>query len=123
MLPMFEINFEDLGGGADANLTGFREALFFYFHRPSNEPIWLNLGPVTGKHNCSTIGGAMSNSSAHLASSARKFFPIFEWIATYRRDWLAPDVLAGLALWAVMVPEVWHMRALLVFHRSWGFTR
>ena len=24
---------------------------------------------------------------------------------TYRRDWLSPDVLAGLAVWAVMVPE------------------
>ena len=24
---------------------------------------------------------------------------------SYRRDWLLPDVLAGLALWAVMVPE------------------
>jgi sulfate permease, SulP family len=47
----------------------------------------------------------MSNSSAHLASSARTFFPIFDWISTYRRDWLLPDVLAGLALWAVMVPE------------------
>jgi len=47
----------------------------------------------------------MTNSSAHLASSARKFFPILDWISTYRREWLWPDVLAGLALWAVMVPE------------------
>ena len=23
----------------------------------------------------------------------------------YRRDWLLPDVFAGVALWAVMVPE------------------
>ena len=47
----------------------------------------------------------MTNSSARLASSARKFFPILDWISTYRREWLWPDVLAGLALWAVMVPE------------------
>jgi high affinity sulfate transporter 1 len=31
--------------------------------------------------------------------------PILDWIPTYRRDWFLPDVLAGLALWAVMVPE------------------
>jgi MFS superfamily sulfate permease-like transporter len=31
--------------------------------------------------------------------------PILDWIPGYRRDWLLPDVLAGPALWAVMVPE------------------
>jgi len=31
--------------------------------------------------------------------------PILDWIPSYRRDWLLPDVLAGLALSAVMVPE------------------
>jgi len=36
---------------------------------------------------------------------ARRLFPILEWLPAYRRDWLFPDVLAGLALWAVMVPE------------------
>jgi high affinity sulfate transporter 1 len=30
---------------------------------------------------------------------------MLDWISGYRRDWLLPDVLAGLALWAVMVPE------------------
>jgi high affinity sulfate transporter 1 len=30
---------------------------------------------------------------------------MLDWISTYRREWLLPDVLAGLALWAVMVPE------------------
>jgi high affinity sulfate transporter 1 len=31
--------------------------------------------------------------------------PILDWLPAYRRDWLLPDVFAGLALWAVMVPE------------------
>jgi high affinity sulfate transporter 1 len=31
--------------------------------------------------------------------------PIVGWLPGYRRDWLLPDVLAGLAVWAVMVPE------------------
>src|SRR6201989_3499953 len=38
-------------------------------------------------------------------SKARSFLPILEWIPRYPRDCLLPDILAGLALWAVMVPE------------------
>jgi high affinity sulfate transporter 1 len=30
---------------------------------------------------------------------------MLDWIAGYRREWLVPDALAGIALWAVMVPE------------------
>src|SRR3974390_977997 len=42
---------------------------------------------------------------ANSGIAGRRFLPILDWIASYRRDWLVPDVLAGLALWAVMVPE------------------
>ena len=45
----------------------------------------------------------MANSG--LASLPHRWLPALDWIAGYRRDWLVPDVLAGLALWAVMVPE------------------
>src|SRR5262245_66163901 len=47
----------------------------------------------------------MSNFSANFSGAARKLLPIFDWIAAYRREWLLPDALAGIALWAVMVPE------------------
>src|SRR5499427_5058083 len=47
----------------------------------------------------------MSKFSADFAGAARKLLPIFDWIAAYRREWLLPDALAGIALWAVMVPE------------------
>jgi high affinity sulfate transporter 1 len=40
-----------------------------------------------------------------FASAARGWFPILDWIPVYRPDWLLPDVFAGVALWAVMVPE------------------
>jgi SulP family sulfate permease len=30
---------------------------------------------------------------------------VLGWLRFYRRDWLLPDVLAGLAVWAVMIPE------------------
>ena len=47
----------------------------------------------------------MANSSSGLASKARRFLPILGWIPAYRHEWLWPDVFAGVALWAVMVPE------------------
>ena len=31
--------------------------------------------------------------------------PALGWLPLYRREWLLSDVLAGLALWAVMIPE------------------
>src|SRR5262249_13519404 len=47
----------------------------------------------------------MSNFSADFRCAARRFLPILAWLPAYRREWLLPDVLAGVALWAVMVPE------------------
>ncbi len=43
--------------------------------------------------------------SAGPASTAQRLLPVLGWLPAYRRDWLLPDVLAGLAVWAVMVPE------------------
>src|SRR3954470_1319285 len=45
----------------------------------------------------------MANSG--LVSMPQRFLPMLNWIPGYRREWLLPDVLAGIALWAVMVPE------------------
>src|SRR5215471_10848500 len=43
--------------------------------------------------------------SAKVASLFHRSLPILSWILAYRREWLSSDVFAGLALWAVMVPE------------------
>jgi len=43
--------------------------------------------------------------SARPTSITKRLWPILGWLPRYRRDWLMPDVLAGLAVWAVMVPE------------------
>ena len=40
-----------------------------------------------------------------FASAARRLLPISDWMSAYRREWVLPDVFAGVALWAVMVPE------------------
>src|SRR5215475_3604959 len=34
-----------------------------------------------------------------------QLIPTINWLSAYQRAWLMPDVLAGLAVWAVMVPE------------------
>ena len=43
--------------------------------------------------------------AARLMSIAQRFLPVLDWLPGYRREWLLPDVMAGLAVWAVMVPE------------------
>jgi high affinity sulfate transporter 1 len=43
--------------------------------------------------------------AARPASVTQRLLPVLGWLPGYRRDWLVPDVLAGLAVWAVMVPE------------------
>ena len=42
---------------------------------------------------------------AAVASRAHRWLPVLNWTFAYQREWLLPDVFAGLALWAVMVPE------------------
>jgi hypothetical protein len=49
------------------------------------------------------LSWTMANSG--VASVTRRLLPILDWIPGYGRDWLLPNVLAGLALWAVMIPE------------------
>src|ERR1700747_754355 len=43
--------------------------------------------------------------NADVESLAHRLVPILDWIPRYRHEWLLPDVFAGVALWAVMVPE------------------
>jgi high affinity sulfate transporter 1 len=38
-------------------------------------------------------------------SVVRRLVPVLGWLPSYRRDCLLPDFLAGLAVWAVLVPE------------------
>ena len=35
----------------------------------------------------------------------RRVFPIAVWLPTYRRAWLRTDILAGLTVTAILVPE------------------
>ena len=42
-----------------------------------------------------------SKTSRRLAS----FIPILSWLPRYNRPWLAADIIAGLTLWGLVVPE------------------
>src|SRR5262249_7550762 len=43
--------------------------------------------------------------SGRAISNAQRLLPILRWLPAYRRDWLVPDLLPALPVWAVMVPE------------------
>jgi len=51
----------------------------------------------------SANGGSASSQDGKGVMS--RLLPILRWLPCYQRAWLLPDVLAGLAVWAVMVPE------------------
>jgi len=33
------------------------------------------------------------------------FLPILSWLPSYDRSWLSLDIIAGLTLWGLVVPE------------------
>src|SRR5512147_3259201 len=37
--------------------------------------------------------------------SFTRFVPILSWLPRYNRGWLVVDILAGLTLWGLVVPE------------------
>jgi high affinity sulfate transporter 1 len=49
------------------------------------------------------------NRSEHRGSQLLEFFrsrvPILSWLPGYERTWLRADIMAGLAVWAMMVPQ------------------
>ncbi len=36
---------------------------------------------------------------------ARRMVPALSWLPEYDHDWLRPDLIAGLTLWGLLVPE------------------
>jgi high affinity sulfate transporter 1 len=42
---------------------------------------------------------------AGSSSIAQRLLPALGWMPAYRRKWFMPDLMAGLAVWAVMIPE------------------
>jgi len=43
--------------------------------------------------------------TTNLARELSRFIPILHWLPTYQRAWLSADIIAGLTLWGLVVPE------------------
>ena len=40
-----------------------------------------------------------------LVARLQQYMPILRWLPEYQRAWLRADFIAGVTVWAVMVPE------------------
>jgi MFS superfamily sulfate permease-like transporter len=43
--------------------------------------------------------------AAENTSGIRRYIPILSWLPRYDRSWLSIDLIAGLTLWGLAVPE------------------
>ena len=43
--------------------------------------------------------------TAETVTGIRRFIPILSWLPRYDRSWLTVDIIAGLTLWGLVVPE------------------
>lgn len=46
----------------------------------------------------------MTTTAPHTGRLAR-FVPMLQWLPHYQRAWLTPDVVAGLSVWALLIPQ------------------
>jgi SulP family sulfate permease len=43
--------------------------------------------------------------STSPVSRVARVFPIARWLPSYQAGWIAPEVIAGVTVWALVVPE------------------
>jgi high affinity sulfate transporter 1 len=55
--------------------------------------------------NGSRANGGTAGLKAERPSALGRYVPVAHWLPRYRRDWLRADVIAGLTLWGLVVPE------------------
>ena len=53
----------------------------------------------------------------------QRYLPIFAWLPNYERTWLKGDAVAGLSVWALLVPQSLAYATLAGFQCSTGSTR
>ncbi len=46
-----------------------------------------------------------TNKTNSTTSFLHKHIPIFNWLPKYNKKWLGKDIIAGLSVWALMVPQ------------------
>ena len=48
---------------------------------------------------------AAADDAEATPSAIRRYLPILDWLPRYERKWLAGDAVAGLSVWALLVPQ------------------
>ena len=43
---------------------------------------------------------ASHGEKSKVAGSLKSALPVFEWLRGYQKDWLRPDIIAGLTAWS-----------------------
>jgi SulP family sulfate permease len=51
------------------------------------------------------MGGDVDNKTKPQPNLLARYLPILSWLPKYDRAWLAVDIIAGLTLWGLIVPE------------------
>ena len=47
----------------------------------------------------------MENKKTHQPNQLRRYLPCLGWLPKYDRTWLSVDIVAGLTLWGLVVPQ------------------
>ncbi len=47
----------------------------------------------------------MENKKTHQPNQLRRYLPLLGWLPKYDRTWLSVDIVAGLTLWGLVVPQ------------------
>ena len=61
--------------------------------------------------------------AAENPTGIRRFIPILSWLPRYDRSWLAVDIIAGLTLWGLVVPEAMAYAGIAACRRKRASTR
>ena len=54
------------------------------------------------------------------AGLPRRYLPILDWVPAYERRWLKADAVAGLSVWALLVPQSLAYATLVGVHVQYG---
>src|SRR6476661_1213777 len=72
--------------------------------------------PARGGHDV-TQG---TSSTTRKTNAVTRAIPILGWLPQYKRTWLAPDLLAGLSVWALVVPQALSYAAVVGVPTQYG---
>jgi sulfate permease, SulP family len=80
------------------------EAVIFGWSHPTS----LECAPIA--HSASIPSGPVRSVAlteiGHCVNRLRRFVPIASWLPAYQRNWLPRDIVAGVTIWGLLIPEM-----------------